>query len=178
LASRGLNAGEWSTTVRKSRPPGKELRQFLGAYEASIGELALALRSMVLEETPTANELIYDAYNAVAIGFSFTDRPSEAFCHIAVYSRHVNLGFQHGADLPDPEKRLIGSGKQVRHLKIANPLDLNNPDLRSFLRAAAARAKGSGAATSDTTSPPKSVVRAIYAKRRRPGLSPKGRDPK
>jgi len=38
-------------------------------------------------------ENIYDAYSAVAIGYGTSDRLSDGIFHIAVYSRHVNLGF-------------------------------------------------------------------------------------
>lgn len=88
---------------------------------------------MMIAEAPTAIEVIYDAYSAVSIGFSFTGRLKEMFCHIAVYRDHVNLGFNWGADLPDPRRLLIGKGSQVRHLTIASPEDLKQPHLREFI---------------------------------------------
>jgi len=52
------------------RPPDPRLLGFLSAYDRNVSEIALALRAMVLEEAPEAIESIYDAYSAVAIGFS------------------------------------------------------------------------------------------------------------
>ena len=86
------------------RPPDPQLVGFLSAYDGHIAELALALRRIVLEEAPEAMESIYDAYSAVAIGFSFTGRLKDGFCHIATYTNHVNLGFNRGAKLADPQR--------------------------------------------------------------------------
>ncbi len=54
------------------RPPDPRLLGFLAVYDRHISELALALRAMVLDAAPDAVEAIYDAYSAVAMGFSFT----------------------------------------------------------------------------------------------------------
>jgi len=116
-----------------------------------------------MEEARGAVELIYDAYSAVASGYSFTGRPSDACIHIAVYAKWVNLGFTHGADLPDPQGILQGTGRQVRHIRIASVDDLKRPFVRKFVKAAVARA-----IRSDKPAAPASVVRAIYARRRRP----------
>src|SRR5262249_1254309 len=110
-----------------TRRPDPRLLKFLEAYDPGISTLALRLREMVLEEAPDAPEMIYDAYNAVAFGFSYTGRLKEAFIHIASYAGHVNLGFNYGATLPDPHRVLRGTGKQVRHIKIASPSDLELP---------------------------------------------------
>ncbi len=78
------------------RPPIPELLKFLSAYDKPVVALALALRKKVLTAAPMATETIYDAYNAVAIGYSFTGRLKEGFCHIAVYPQYVESGFQLG----------------------------------------------------------------------------------
>jgi hypothetical protein len=83
--------------------PRREYLEFLSAYEPGITALALAVRAVVLTEAPDAVELLYDAYSAVSAGYSFTGRPSDAFIHIAAYAQWVNLGFNQGADLDDPD---------------------------------------------------------------------------
>lgn len=154
-----------------SIPATKELKGFLAPFDPGVVSLALRTRTLVLHEAPAAIELVYDAYNAVAMGYSFTGRPSDAFCHIAVYSRWVNLGFNWGADLPDPEGLLVGSGRRIRHLRMENLTDLQRPFVRRFLRAAIARAIDSSQGSKTPSGSPRSVVRAIYAKKRRPGRS-------
>ncbi|HEY2015785.1 MAG TPA: DUF1801 domain-containing protein [Bryobacteraceae bacterium] len=152
-------------------PPAPEYLEFLSPYPAGVVELALATRSLVLEEAPGSIELLYDAYNAVAAGYSFTGRPSEAFIHIAVYAKWVNLGFHRGSELDDPHSLLQGSGRWVRHIRIAEPRHLDQPHIRAFVRAAIARAKRPGPQVAKSPDPGQSAVRAIYPKRRRP--SPK-----
>jgi hypothetical protein len=70
--------------------------------------------------------------------FSFNDRWQDSFCMVVVYTKHVNLMFTHGAKLPDPDRRLRGSGKQIRHLQVKSEDDLQNEVLRHFLNAAIA----------------------------------------
>jgi hypothetical protein len=50
----------------------------------------------------------------------------------------VNQGFNQGAELPDPTGLLAGPGKTMRHTRITEPEDLEEPALRNLLEAAAA----------------------------------------
>lgn len=56
---------------------------------------------------------------------------------------HVKLGFFRGVDLADPEGRLEGSGKKLRHLKLHDPVEAGwdrvGPLLRQAYELAAAR---------------------------------------
>lgn len=81
-------------------------------------EIALLLRDFVIGQHPDCNELIYDNYNAVAIGYSTTDRQKELYCHIAVYSKYVNIGFNKGTVLDDPKSLLKGTGISIRHITV------------------------------------------------------------
>jgi hypothetical protein len=150
-------------------PPARpEYIQFLSLFGPGITRLALAVRQLVLEEASASTELIYDAYNAVATGYSFTGRPSDAFVHIAVYAHWVNLGFNWGVNLPDPEGVLEGSGRRIRHIRISQPADLEKPIVRRLVRAAAAHAERPHPKTGQAATPGGSVVRAIYARKLRP----------
>src|SRR5207245_7959793 len=44
---------------------------------------------------------------------------SDAICLLLVFHSHVNVGFFHGAALPDPARLLQGTGKFMRHVKLA-----------------------------------------------------------
>jgi hypothetical protein len=150
---------------RRVPAPSPDYLEFLRPYGPEITALALAVRAFVMREAPGAVELIYDAYNAVATGYSFTGRPSDGCIHIAVYAKWVNLGFQRGSQLPDPERRLKGSGNWVRHVRITCVEDLSDPAIRALVKAAI-----EGAVYPDPKFAPKagSVVRAIYPRKRRP----------
>ncbi len=97
-----------------------ELQNFLLPYDKNIQQLALKLRNFIIETEPTCNELIWDNYNAVAIAYSKSDKLKDAFCHIAVYSNHVNFGFNRGAELTISEVKLSGKGKLIRHITVSN----------------------------------------------------------
>ena len=119
-----------------TRQPDRQLLGYLAGYHPHVSDLTLALREVVLEEAPDAIESISKAY-AVAIGFSFTGKPlKDGFCHIVTYRTHVNLGFNRGTLLPDPNRVLAGTGKSIRHITIHNENELEHPAIRRYLQAA------------------------------------------
>ena len=119
-----------------ARPPNRQLLSHLASCDSHISELTLALRELVLDAAPEAIESVVKGY-AVAIGFSFTGKPmKDGFCHIVVYKSHVNLGFNRGALLPDPNRVLTGTGRSIRHITIHNQNELDRPFFRRYLQAA------------------------------------------
>ena len=58
-------------------PPSEELIRELSTYDLSVGELALALREMVLEEAPASVEKLFRVY-ALVFWYSLTGRMSDA----------------------------------------------------------------------------------------------------
>ena len=154
------------------KPPAA-LIKFLKPYDRAIQKLALDLRALVLEEMAPCHENIYDAYNAVAIGYGPTDRLSDGIFHIAVYAKGVNLGFNHGAALADPAGILEGVGKHIRHIKIKTPSDLERSEVRAYMRRAHQLAVDDARKSGETASKVQGVVstvKAIYPRKRRPGL--------
>jgi hypothetical protein len=61
---------------------------------------------------------------------------TEHFCWIQPNKAHVNLGFNYGAELPDPDGLLEGTGKLFRHIKIRSIKDLERPGVRKLLEKA------------------------------------------
>lgn len=147
-------------------PPPKALLEFLEPFDRPIRDLALATRSLVLEEMAPCAENMYDAYSAVALGYGSTDRLKDGVIHVAVYAGHVNIGFNHGAELDNEKGLLQGTGRRVRHITIKSTAELRNPAVRKYLRAAyqLSGMKHNTRNLKGVTS----VVKAIYARRRRP----------
>src|SRR2546428_10216346 len=153
-------------------PPPSELKKFLKPFDREIQQLALDLRALILAEMAPCYENIYDAYSAVAIGYGTSDRLRDGVFHIAVYSKHVNLGFNDGASLDDPKGILQGSGKQIRHITIKTAEDLERPELRAYIRRARKKALADARKLAEAL-PKKpegvvSTVKAVYPKKRRP----------
>ena len=71
----------------------------------------------------------------------FTERPSDAFVFTTTHANWVNLGFNFGSQLPDNDDLLRGEGKSIRHVRIAQTMDLNSPGVRELVRAAIAQAE-------------------------------------
>lgn len=118
----------------------RQLAGFLAKYDAAIGKLARAIRARMRALYPTALELVYDNYNALAIGFGPTEKTSEAIFSIALFPRWVSLFFLQARNLPDPEKLLKGTGNVAKHVVLPSPDALDDPALRALMAEAVARA--------------------------------------
>ncbi|MEK6320071.1 MAG: DUF1801 domain-containing protein [Acidobacteriota bacterium] len=147
-----------------SRPPSEELIRLLSQFDLKVGELALGLREIVLEEAPAAIEKFVRVY-ALVFWYSLTGKMGDAFCQVVVYTKGVNLMFNRGAELEDPHGVLVGEGKIIRHIKVRRPEDLKNPHLRKFIRAALKHAKSIAKEKELAARPPKPIAQAS-AKRR------------
>lgn len=148
-------------------PTPRALLNFLQPYDPSIRQLTLNLRQVVLSELSPCCENIYDAYSAVALGYGPSARMQDGICHIAVYTRHVNLGFNQGTTLSDPKRLLQGSGKWIRHITFRTESEVHRPEVLEYLR------RAHKLSLHDKSRPPGpktllSSVKRIYPKKRRP----------
>src|SRR5262245_25157184 len=146
------------------RPPSEDLIEKLSQFDLRVGELALGLREIVLAEVPAAVEKLFRVY-ALVFWYSLTGKMTDAFCQVVIYPKGVNLMFNRGAELDDPDGILIGEGKIIRHIKVRRPEDLKNPYLRKFIRAALKNAKSTAKERELTA---RSTASASKARKRRP----------
>jgi hypothetical protein len=121
--------------------PARQLAAFLARFDPAVAALARSCRAAMRKRLPTANELVYDNYNALVVGYCSSERPSDAIVSLPITPRGVSLCFIHGAKLPDPHGILEGSGNQTRFLRLGSAKDLARPDVAALLDAAIARAK-------------------------------------
>jgi hypothetical protein len=148
--------------TKKDDSPESQLDRFLDKYTPAIATLARACLAKMRTRLPGAVQLVYDNYNALAIGFGPSERASEAIFSIALYPRWVSLFFLQGAGLPDPQRLLKGSGKVVRHIVLASARDLDQPATQHLMAQALKRAE----AGIDPTAPGRLVIRSISVKQR------------
>lgn len=78
---------------------------------------------------PDVAELLHDGHPTACVR-------DAAFAYVAAFSAHVNLGFFHGADLPDPGGLLQGAGKAMRHVKLRWGEPVDEAALRALIAAA------------------------------------------
>jgi len=112
-----------------------DLLKFLIPYPDHVREITLWLREFVWDLYPDSNELIYDNYNALAFGWSPTDRAGDVFCSIAV-NTGVRFGFNWGSKLSDPKGILEGEGSQYRSIKVMDVDDFPKSDIKKILKEA------------------------------------------
>jgi hypothetical protein len=93
------------------------------------------LRKLVAEVTPNVMEAPWPKLRMASYGVG-PKKKSEHFCYISAQKDDVNLGFYYGAELPDPQKLLRGTGKLLRHVKIREPKTIRSRALRPLLKAA------------------------------------------
>jgi hypothetical protein len=150
--------------------PEAQLRRFVEKFEPKHQALIRAVRRSLRRRLPTANELAYDNYNFFVIGYSPTERPSDAIVSLAAGANGVGLCFIHGARLPDPQRILLGAGKQTRFIRLESAETLKRPEVDALLAAAIAQSRTPFQASAR----PRLVIRSVSAKqrpRRAPGRS-------
>jgi len=122
------------------------LDSFLAKYDLEVAAFARRALTKMRKFVPGAVEMVYDNYNWLVIGFSPTERPSEAIFSIVLPPGRVTLCFLQGAGLPDPAKRLQGSGNVVRNICLYDAGEpdarvLDDPEVRELINVALNRAK-------------------------------------
>ena len=143
-------------------PTAAQVADFIARYTPEMAAAISACRSKLQARVTHGYELVYDNYNALAIGYAWADKASASLVSIAGYPRWVTLFFLYGRDLPDPEGLLEGEGVRVRSIRLKSPDDLDRPAVRRLLDLALApHAAGFAAAP-----PLKTVVKSVAAKQR------------
>ncbi|MFD2565415.1 hypothetical protein [Aquimarina rubra] len=145
-----------------------QLKKFIEPYDQGIQKLTLELRNFITELVPQANELIWDNYNAVAIGYSKSEKLKDAFCHIALYSQHVNFGFNRGAELTNTSVKLNGKGKLIRHIKVKDFESFPKEDIKKMIWEAVQISEKMNNELIYENNTPKSIVMSISEKKMRP----------
>src|SRR5271155_3486735 len=125
----------------KAESADKQLDRFLDRFRPEVAGLARTTLMKLRKRLPHAKELVYDNFNALAIGFSPSERASEGIFSIAVYSEHINFFFLQGAKLPDPDGLLEGAGSVVRHIAKIDETTLDRADVKAMMATAMKMAK-------------------------------------
>jgi len=128
-----------SVSSRTADSAETQLTGFVEKFDAEHQTLIRSVRKALRKRLPAAHELVYDNYNFFVIGYSPTERASDAILSIAAGANGVGLCFIHGAKLKDPDKLLLGAGKQTRFIGVENARVLDRPAVNALIDAAVAR---------------------------------------
>lgn len=160
----GLREGshEGARSALKDLSPEEQLDTFISKYAPPVAAQARAVLAKMRGLLPGAIELVYDNYNALAVGFGTTERTSDAVFSIAVFPRWISLFFLHGANLPDPKHLLKGKGKSARHIVLYPPDTLDMPAVQALMVLALKRASP----PFDPRRPNRVVIKSVSVKQR------------
>ncbi len=148
-----------------AREAEQQIGSFIAKYEPKLQKLIRGVRRALRKRFPTADELVYDYSSFFVIGYSATQRGSDAIVSFAAGAGGLRLYFNNGPKLPDPKKILLGSGKQTRFIWLESVKILARPEVQALMAAALDRAKfplretGRGKVTIKSTSAKRSSRR-------------------
>lgn len=141
--------------------PEQQLDGFIAKFTPEVAAQTHEALAKMRARLPGAVELVYDNYNALAIGFGPTERTSEIYFSIAVYPRWVSLFFANGVGLDDPDGLLKGTGNVVRHIVLSDSTVLDSPGVQRLIAQTLERE-----GPIDPSVPNRLVIKSISAKQR------------
>ena len=100
----------------------------------ALGDLAYRWFELMRNCGDEVRETLHDGCPVACLG----DAP---FAYVNVFAAHVNVGFFHGVALPDPARLLQGSGKRMRHVKLAPGIAVDDAPIAGLIEAAYADIK-------------------------------------
>src|SRR5689334_13169619 len=115
-----------------SRQDAAGFERMTAAASSEVAGLARAVRALILKVMPGAFEVVWGKQKTAGYGTG-PKKQSEHFCWIALQKNWVNLGFNYGSELADPDGLLEGTGAKFRHVKVRSAEDARRPALRKLL---------------------------------------------
>lgn len=111
----------------------EDFEKAIANFSPEIKNIARQTRQLIYEILPSVIEVVWVQQKNTGYGTG-PKKKTDHFCWIMPASKHVNLGFNYGAELPDPKKLLEGTGKLFRHIKIKSVDQLSNEDLIALVK--------------------------------------------
>ena len=98
-------------------------------HQGPLGAMARRWFEAMRQCGDDVREVLHDGQPTACVG-------GVAFAYVAAFTSHVNVGFFHGAELPDPQGLLEGAGKFMRHVKIRPGEEVDVAALSALIDAA------------------------------------------
>jgi len=98
-------------------------------HEGPLSALARQWFEVMRSCGDEVREVFHDGCPNACLGYA-------PFGYVNVFTSHVNVGFFHGASLPDPARFLQGNGKSMRHVKLRPETPIDAATLRKLIEAA------------------------------------------
>ena len=128
------------TAARESGSVDAQFETLLSASSPDIAATARALRRVVVQAIPTATQSVDLPDRLLAFGTG--PKLRDMLFAIIPHAAHVNLQLADGADLPNPDGLIEGTGKRVRHVKVRSVEDARATWVRAAIAAQLAHRSG------------------------------------
>ena len=103
--------------------------RWMQSHPGELGALALRWFTAMRACGDDVRELLHDGCPTACVG-------DAAFAYVGVFTAHANVGFFLGAELPDPQGLLEGTGRFMRHVKLRPGRAMDEPALEALVGAA------------------------------------------
>lgn len=103
-------------------------------HSGELGAIARRWFDVMRERGDDVRELLHDGHPTACVA-------DAAFGYVNAFTAHVNVGFFRGAELADPARLLEGTGRCMRHVKLAPKRHVDAMALTKLIDAAYADMK-------------------------------------
>ena len=103
-----------------------DVESWLADHDDALGALARHWFGVMRECGDDIRETLHDGQPTACV-------EDAAFAYVDAFTRHVNVGFFEGAELPDPSGLLQGTGKSMRHVKLRPGEDVDAAALHALI---------------------------------------------
>ncbi|HSG16081.1 MAG TPA: DUF1801 domain-containing protein [Anaerolineae bacterium] len=115
--------------------------ELLADYPPQIQELADGVRAIIEQTVPDIEEKVYRGWRLIGYRVTLPESHRHGggayFCYIAPGAESLQLGFEYGILMADPEGLLEGEGKQVRYVTVSSVADFKRDGVRQLIVEAA-----------------------------------------
>ena len=110
-------------------PRDPDADELLDEHPDGVAATAQRLRTVLLDAHPQLEERVRRGWHSI----NYRDPVAGLVCALFPGAERVQLVFEHGARLPDPDGRLTGTGRQVRALEFTTPDEVDPAVVVPFL---------------------------------------------
>ncbi len=110
---------------------------WMDEHSSELGSIAQYWFEVMRDCGDDVRELLHDGHPTACVA-------DAAFAYVNAFKAHVNVGFFRGAELPDPNGLLEGTGRFMRHVKLRPEDDVDTTALLDLIDTAYTDMKGRG----------------------------------
>ncbi|HUU32831.1 MAG TPA: DUF1801 domain-containing protein [Vicinamibacterales bacterium] len=108
--------------------------RWLQEHAGTLGAFAQQWFGVMRECGDDVREVLHDGHPTACVG-------DAAFGYVDAFTAHVNVGFYRGAEISDPDRLLVGTGRRMRHVKVMPLREVDAAALATLIEAAYADMK-------------------------------------